>query len=414
VSRTALGNGATLLVLEDHRQPLAAASLQIQVGSGDDPEGRSGLASMALRLIAMRAAVRAKETKSGPRSMLLIPEALTTRDALEIRFAGPASDLTAGLAALAWSLQQPLPGSGPALETVRQSCLASLQRAERDPDTIGIDLFREKVYAGDAYAGRSEGTAAGLTAVTEGDLKEFGTRALRPDRVVLAVVGDVETKALAREVERILGSWSAPSTAAPAPKDAAAPPAPASATSGSQAGEYSRLSSAAQSHVVAGVPAIALLDQDFPGLRQVGGVVTLLTFEELVFARRSAYSVVTFPEGLRRGGSLAFEVIASHGRRDDALFELQRIMRRLATEDLREEDRRDAARMIAGSSAIASQRALPLASTLAYREAAGVGARSWRDEFTPAPLSSERLKALAERYFKPASWISVVVGPPQP
>lgn len=414
VSRTVLGNGATLLALEDHRQPLAAASLQIEVGSGDDPEGRAGLASMALRLIAMRAAARAQETKSGPRSMLLIPEALATRDALEIRFAGSPADLSAGLASIAWSLQQPLPGSGSALETVRQSCLSSLQRLEQDPDTIGLDLFREKVYAGDAYAGRAEGTAAGLKAITEGDVKEFGTRALRPDRVVLAVVGDVETKALAKDVERILGGWAVPSAATPAPKDAAAQPAPASATSGSQAGQFSRLSSAPQSHVVAGVPASALLDQDFPGLRQVGAVVTLLTFEELVFVRRAAFSVVTFPEGLRRGGSLGFEVIASHGRRDDALFELQRVMRRLATEDLREEDRRDAARMIAGSSAIASQRALPLASTLAYREAAGLGARSWRDEFTPAPLTSERLKALAERYFKPASWISVVVGPPQP
>jgi len=414
VSRTVLGNGLTLLVLEDHRQPVAAASLHIEVGSGDDPEGRAGLASMALRLIATRAAARAQETKSAaPRSMLFIPEAMATRDALEIRFGGPASDLTPGLAALAWSLQQPLPGTAPTLETVRRSCLASLQRGERDADTIGIDLFREKVYAGDAYAARSEGTTAGLAAVTEGDVKEFGTRALRPDRVVLAIVGDVEAKPLAREVERILGGWAAPSTATPSPKDASAPSAPASATSGSRAGQFTRLSSSAQSHVVAGVPASPLLDQDFPGLRQVGGVVTLLTFEELVFARRAAFSVVTFPEGLRRGGSLAFEVVASHGRRDDALFELQRVMRRLATEDLREEDRRDAARMIAGSSAIGAQRALPLASTLAYREAAGLGAGSWRDEFTPAPLSSERLKALAEQYFKPASWISVVVGPPQ-
>jgi hypothetical protein len=105
-------------------------------------------------------------------------------------------------------------------------------------------------------------------------------------------------------------------------------------------------------------------------------------------------------------------VIVSHEQRDDALFELQRTMRRLATDELGETDRRDVARMIAANAAIADQGVLPLASNLAYREAAGLGARSWRDEFAAAPPAAGRLKELAERYFKPASWISVVVGPP--
>jgi len=415
VSRTVLGNGVTLAVLEDHRQPVAAASLHIKIGSGDDPTGREGLAGVALRLLAVRTVAKAQEARPASQrgTLPLAPEALATRDFLEIRFAGPAADLGAGLAALGWSLQQPLPGPSAALEAVRQSTLASLQRSDRDPQTIGLDLFREKVYAGDSYANRPDGTSTGVAAITSGDLMEFATRALRPDRIVLAVVGDVKAKPLAREVERIFSGLTAPVGAGPSSgSPGPAPAKAAAATAGSQPGEYSRQASATQSRVVAGVPTGPLLDGDFLELRQLGAAVTLLTFEDMVFTRRAAFSVVTLPEGLRRGGSLAFEVVAPHSRRGEALYELQRAMRRLATEDLADEDRRDVSRMIAGSAAIASQEALPLASNLAYREAAGLGALTWRGEFTPSPTDGGRLKAVAERYFKPESWISVVTGPP--
>jgi zinc protease len=409
VSRTVLPNGMTVVLLEDRSQPLAAASLHVKVGSGDDPAGREGLGAMALRLLAVRTAARAQDGRpSASRRQPLVPEAIVTRDFLEIRFVVPAAEIVADLAALGWSLQEPLPGPQSALEAARQSCLASLLRSERDPGAIAHDLFHEKVYAGDPYAVRLDGTPAGLAAITGEDLAAFAGRAVRPDRVVLSVVGDVDPKSLTREVERIFGGWTARGAAA-TESSAARPP---SATASALPGEYSRQAVASQSRVLAGVPASPLLDGDFLALRQLGAAVALLSFEDLVFTRRAAFSVVTIPEGLRRGGSLAFEVIVSHEQRDDALFELQRTMRRLATDELGETDRRDVARMIAANAAIADQGVLPLASNLAYREAAGLGARSWRDEFAAAPPAAGRLKELAERYFKPASWISVVVGPP--
>jgi predicted Zn-dependent peptidase len=425
-TRAALKNGVTLVWLEDHRQPLAAVSLHLKTGSGDDPLGREGLAAVALRLLAARTAARAQAVAGGGRRLTIVPEAQATRDFLEIRFVGLAADVKPGLEALAYTLQQPLPGEA-SLETTRQSALASLDRASRSIENLGVELFREKVYAGDAYAHRPEGTISGLQAITAEDLQALGGRMLRPDRVVLSVTGDFEGKQLQRDVERLFGGWPAPAakqekadsvtaSSSPGSSAIASPGAssPGSATAGAQPGEYSRQISASQSRVVAGAPALPLLDPSFQNLRLLSAAVTLLTFEDMVFTRRAAFSVVAIPEGLRRGGSVAFEVVSAPAQRSVALFDLHRLMRHVATDALSEDDRRDIARMLSGRSAAAVEGVLPLASHLAYREAAGLQARSWRDDFALATPAADRLKTLAETYFKPEDWISILVGPAAP
>jgi predicted Zn-dependent peptidase len=135
----------------------------------------------------------------------------------------------------------------------------------------------------------------------------------------------------------------------------------------------------------------------------------------MVFTRRAAFSVTGSPEGYRDGGALAFEATAQHARRGEALFELQRLMRRLVVEDLSDADRRDLSRMQAGRAAAAAQGAQSLASLLAYREASGLKAEDWRADLTTgSPAAAADLRALAERLFQTEKSIRVVVGPPSP
>ncbi len=415
--RSTLKNGLTVLVVEDHRQPIAAISLHARSGSGDDPAGREGLSGLTLRMLAGRMAARAAEI-TGPRRLTLVPEAQVTRDFMEIRFVGPVDEMTTGLQALARALPA-APVTDAEVTSLRQGALLSLQRADRDPDATSLDLFREKVYAGDAYAHRPDGTPGGLQAITRDDLQSLAGSALTPERLVLAVAGDVDPKGILRTVERLFGSLPGRSSARaeggrPAPADAAASSGPPSATAGAQPGEYSRQLAAGQSRIVVGVPASALLGTEFSDLRLVGAGLSLLAFEDLVFTQRAAFSVMAVPEGLRRGGSLAFEVVAAHNRRGQALFDLKRLLRRLAIEDLSDPDRRDLGRMLSGRDAAAAQGTQALASNLAYREAAGLDAMRYRDDFNLPTPTAARIKEMAERYLKPESWISVIVGPPSP
>jgi zinc protease len=451
--RTVLKNGLTLLVLEDHRTPLAAVSVQLKGGSATDEPGKEGRAGLLLRILGTRTAQALRERPAAPKRPTLLPEAQTGRDLLELRFVSEPSDAAPGLEAIAKSLREGVAGAD--LERVRQAALQNLARAEQRADVVGLDLFHEKVYAGHAYAPRPDGTTAGVQAITAADLQAIVPLLLDPALCVVAVAGDVDAAETGRAVERLFGPWkpsgkrppesrddakrSDPATAAPAHsagKGAAAPaaqpaanpgtvaeegstPAPEgpvfAATSGAQPGEYTRQMATPQSLAIVGVPGVPLLDSGFSLMRTLGAAVTLLGFEEMVFTRRAAFSVTGSPEGYRDGGALAFEATAQHARRGEALFELQRLMRRLVVEDLSDADRRDLSRMQAGRAAAAAQGAQSLASLLAYREASGLKAEGWRADLTTgSPAAAADLRALAERLFQTEKSIRVVVGPPSP
>jgi zinc protease len=409
-TRSVLPNGLTLIVVEDHRWPFAAASLHLRGGSELDPEGRAGTTALAVRVMAGRAASAMRAAAATARAPL-IPEAQAMRDAVEMRFSADPADLATGLGALARAVAEPLPGGE--LEGARQAALAVLQRTDIDPDAVAIDLFHEKVYAGHPYSHSPGGTMAGVRAVTAEDLAAVGQRMLRPGGAVLAVVGDVEAGAVARQAERLFGDWkgTAAERAKPpaASGDAAASPA---ATAGAEFGSYSRQMDASQSRVMAGVPGVRAGDPDFAILRALGAGATLLAFDDMVFKRRAAFSALSIPEGFRDGGALALAVLAAPVRGAEAVFDVQRLMRRLALEPLGADDARDIGRVLAGREASVSQSGLSLASGLAWREVIGAGVASWRDDLSGTAPRPDRMQALAERLIRADGVITIVVGPP--
>jgi zinc protease len=339
------------------------------------------------------------------------------RDALEVRFAGDTAALGAGLAAMGEAVREPITGAE--IETARRAALAALERAESDPDAVSMDLFREKVFAGHPYAHRPDGTPAGLKAIAPGDVAAFGARVLSPGGAVLAIVGDVDGGAIVHEVEQRFRDWKGGPEAVrgrePAATPAASGDAPApGAADGAIAGEYTRQMRIAQARVIAGVPGVASNDADFTGLRALGAGVTLLAFDDLVFRQRTAFSAVSVPEAMRAGGTFAIALTTPPQRAAEALFDLQRLLRRVAAEPLSAEDVRDIGRVLAGREAAANQSAAALASGLAWRVMSGAGVDSWRRDLAGTVPDASRLQALAEARIRQEKLITVVVGPPEP
>jgi zinc protease len=433
--------------------PLAAVSVHLKGGSASDEPGKEGRAGLLLRILGTRTAQALRDRPAGPdKRPTLLPEAQTGRDLLELRFAGDPSDVAPGLEAMAKSLRDGVAGAD--LERVRQAALQNLSRADQRADVVGLDLFHEKVYAGHPYAQRPDGTTAGVQAVTSADLQALAATLLDPAACVVAVAGDVDAADIGRTVDKLFGPWKgtggkrpevkpAATERAAAPKtpgspEAAKPQPPADApgasgsagegevapapeapvfpaTAGAQPGEYTRQIATPQSLAIVGVPAVPLQDPDFDVVRTLGAAVTLFGFEDMVFTRRAAFGVSGSPEGYRDGGALVFTATAQHARRGEALFELQRLMRRLAVEDLGDADRRDLARMQAGRAAAAAQGTQALASLLAYREASGLDPLAWRRDVTAGDApSAVALRSLAEKLFQTERSVRVVVGPPSP
>jgi predicted Zn-dependent peptidase len=454
--RSALDNDLSVAVQEDHRRALVGVSLQLPFGSGDDPPGKEGLAYVSGHLLssAPTPPVKGEIVRTGEKIMF-VPEIQVTRDLTEVRFLAAPGDLRGGLSALAATARQPSVADA-SFEAVRKRAREALDWAGNDPSFVTLELFREKVYAGHAYAHPSVGTRSGLTALARPDVEAFLKTYLHPRGAVLAVAGDVNPAEIRKTIQDLFGAWKGdpaepsptpakrtgphgdtasptpaparahtPETTDPSPagSEAGAGPAPAAtlvpvsrnpANAHAAPGEFTRLLSSPQSNVLVGVPGVAVADPDFDDLRVLGAGLTVLAFEDVVFERRAAFTATVIPEALRDGGSFALVVVAQHTRRDEAVFDVQRLMRRLALEGLKQKDVDDFARVEGGREAAGLQGVLSMASALAYREATGLGAPSFQRTPAPAVRTPERLQALAARYLRPEDWIVIKVGPPSP
>lgn len=404
--RAVLDNGLGLVVREDHRHSLLAVSLQLPFGSGQDPAGKEGLAHVAAHLLPMAPPPppRGEGPGAGERPVPL-PDIVVSRDLTEVRFRLEPADLKYGLQSLAGWLRQAVPTEA-SFATVRKASRQSLERAESDPSFLTLELFREKVYAGHPYAHPSAGRTTGLDALSLADVEGFLKRRLAPRGAVLAITGDVAAADARKIVEEIFGDWKNP-------KGGDSPAAArGTAVERAQSGEFTRLITAPQSTVLVGVPAISISDPDFDDVRLLGAALTVLSFEDMVFGRRAAFSASAVPEALRDGGALAVMVVTQHGRRDEAVFDVQRLMRRMALEGFDQKDVDDFARVEAARETSDLQGVAALASNLGYREVTGLAARARGTPSTPPPAPSPaRLKEMAARLLRPGSWIVVKVGP---
>ncbi len=410
-ARAALDNGLRVVVQEDHRHSLAAVSVQLPFGSGDDPPGQEGLAYVAAHLLSPAPTLpgRGEVVRLGDR-VLFLPEIQVSRDLTEIRFMVAPADLLSGVQSLSAALERP-EMTDASFEAVRKGSNEALGHGDSDISFVTLELFREKVYAGHPYGHPVAGTVPGLASLTRGDAEAFLKKHLRPGGTVLSVAGDVTAAGVQKLAQDLLGGWKdgSPTTPSPAPTPKGAP----SANAGAQAGEFTRQVDASQSSVLVGVPGPAILDPEFDDLRLLAAALTILSFEDVVFARRAAFSATAIPEALRAGGSLGLVVIAPHLRRDEAVFDVQKLMRRLAMEALKQKDADDFARVDAARQAASLQGVLAMASTLGYRESTGLGALSiGRTLAPPAAPSPARLKEIAARYLRPEAWVVVKVGPP--
>ena len=265
---------------------------------------------------------------------------------------------------------------------------------------VAQELFREKVYAGRPYAHAALGNSSALQSLTRDDVARFQAARVRPSRTVLAVAGDVAGGDVARMARELFGDWRQETGPADGGKKPASGGIDPQAGAAPRTGEFVRTVPASQSIVILGGSGAPVASPDFETLRLIGTHLTLQAFDDMVFKRRAAFGATAIPEGLRDAGSLAIEVVAPHGRREEALFDLQRLMRNLTIAETSGEEIETASRVQSGREAQALQGVAALAATLAYREAAGLGAASYRDELAP-PRPSPGREVVAT-----SSWIN--------
>ncbi len=224
IQKRELSNGVPLWLVELHEVPVVQMSLLVLRGTGDDPPGRFGVASLTAAML---------EEGAGARSSLAIADALD--------FLGADLQITSGYDASAVRLHVPIARFADALpimadvalrptfpaeelERVRQQRLTSILQARDSPATIDALAFSRALFGpAHRYGTAAGGRAETIAALGAGDLRSFYQTAFQPSNAALIVVGDVTMDRVLPLVEASFGHWTA---AAPAAARSALPEAP--------------------------------------------------------------------------------------------------------------------------------------------------------------------------------------------
>lgn len=224
IQKRQLSNGLPVWLVERHEVPVTQVNLVVFSGTGDDPAGKFGAASLTAAMLTEGA---------GTRSSLELADAVdflgaelgagSGFDSTAVRLHVPAARLADALALMAdVALRPTFPREE--LERIRRERLTSILQARDDPPTINALAFSRVLYGSThRYGTGANGTAASLQSLTTDDLRAFYASAFQPKNAALLVVGDVASDKVMPLVESSFGGWKAAGPAAPATKLPEAP-----------------------------------------------------------------------------------------------------------------------------------------------------------------------------------------------
>lgn len=222
IQKRTLSNGLQVWLIEAHEVPLVQVNLVVNAGSGDDPAGKFGIASLTAAML---------DEGAGTRSALELADeieflgaTLTTSssfDSSAVRLNVPVSRLAAALPVMAdVAIRPTFPQAE--LDRLRQERLTALLQARDDAAQVAPLAFSRVVFgATHRYGTSAMGTAATIKTFGVADLRAFHQSGYQPANATLVVVGDVRPDVVLPLLEQHFGAWRAAGQAARTPTPAA-------------------------------------------------------------------------------------------------------------------------------------------------------------------------------------------------
>jgi len=221
IQKRTLANGVPVWVVTATEVPLVQVNLLVLAGSGDDPDGKFGVASLTATMLDEGAGTRSALDLSDEVELLGATLAsASTFDASTVRLNVPTARLTDALALLADVVMRPsFPEAD--LERVRRERITSLLQARDDPESIVPLAFQRIVFgATHRYGTAAIGSEASLARLSRDDLRAFHRAWYQPVHSRFVVVGNVSADAVVASLNAAFAGWSnaSPATRTPVPQ----------------------------------------------------------------------------------------------------------------------------------------------------------------------------------------------------
>lgn len=193
-----LSNGITVAVVEDHEIPAVQIRAVATISPLLDPNGRNGLAELT-------AAMLAEGTTTMSAIQLAEAAAAIGSSVTPLAFYTLNRHVDRALSLMGDQLMRPA-FPQPALDRLKATRLATLQRSKGDPAYLAGRIYAAAAYgAGHPY--ERTVTEASIGAITLDDVKQFHADYYGPQNISFVVGGDITPDQAVSKLERVFGTW---------------------------------------------------------------------------------------------------------------------------------------------------------------------------------------------------------------
>lgn len=404
--RTVLNNGMVLLTSEQRTLPMVSIELLIDAGSRFEPADQAGLANLTSRLLLygtkQRSASQISEALDFIGASL---EASCGQDTASMSMTMLKKDLTTGLELLADVLTQSTFPQGE-IDRQKQAIIGSIRAAEEEPGHVAGKAFAAALFPQSPYGRPMEGTEASVKALTQKGLREFFARNYRPNRAILAVVGDVSEAEIVKALNGAFRNWTKgePSGTVPAP------------TKIGPAKVVRINKDLTQANIVLGHNGVDRANPDYYAIQVMnyilgGGGFSSRAMDSIRNERGLAYSVYSFFAAEKSHGAFEFVMQTKNETALEALRIATDEMRRMREELVSEQELNDAKDYLIGSFPLRFDTNRKVAGFLSQVEYFKLG-MDYPDRYADLirRVAREDVQRVAKQYLQPEQLITVIVG----
>lgn len=407
--RSVLNNGMVLLTSEQRALPMVAIELLIDAGSRLEPANQAGLANLTAKLLTEGTQRRNASQISD--TLDFIGASLETgagQDVATVSMTVLKKDLSTGLDLLADVLTS---ANFPQVEIDRQkqAIVAAIRAGEEDPGTVAGKAFAAALFPESPYGRPVEGSEASVKSLPRKSIQDFFSRNYRPNRTIIAVVGDVSEQEISQALERALRGWN---------KGVAATQPPAAAKIGAPQSLQVK-KDLTQANIILGHDGVRRDHPDYYALQVMnyilgGGGFSSRAMDSIRNERGLAYSVYCYFSAEKSHGSFQFVMQTKNETAMEAIGLAQEEIRRMREQEVSDQELSDAKNYLTGSFPLRFDTNRKVAGFLAQVEYFNLGLDySNRYNELIGKVSRADVQRVAKQFLQPDKLITVVVGNPK-
>ncbi|MCH8291426.1 insulinase family protein [Candidatus Poribacteria bacterium] len=412
VTRHVFDNGLTLLIQENHFNETIAIGGRLKAGSMYDPADLCGCSNFVANMLTKGTTNRTWEEIAGATESVGASLGVwgnTETVSIEGRLLS--KDFDCVLDVLNEILRQPTFPEDE-IEKHRIQVYSWLKSSEDDPQHVASLLLQGMIYPPEhPYHHPVQGTEMSIGSIHRKALMDFHARYYRPDSLILAVVGDVNTQEIIKKIEAEMGDWHVAAEEIPFKVPVV--------EYGEKQTAVKPMMDKSQVNIELGHKGIARANPDFYSFNLMniilGGSAGLARlFGRVRDVQGLAYSVwSSFSPSIGEGPFYASAGVSPENV-DKAIASILHEIELIKSEGVTAQELADAQNFVVGNFALTLETNRGLVSLLLFEELYDLGLdHPARHESIYRDITREQVNAAAQKYLHPDKFCIAIAGPYQ-